>query len=223
VLRATRDRGFTLIEAAVVMAIVSILATLAYSYLGAARPRAQLADAAAELQAILFRARQEALARGRDVAVVFYPGAPSAQDGVGQIFLVVDATTGFMRGTAPAGAVDYCTMTPTRTPEVLARIDLPPNLRLATPTRSVALPFPYSAVPAPANGCSFCTGTLPAPASSRGAVRFDSRGRVAFFADCGAPIDQPNGGSIALTNADMRGSRVLAIPPTGGVRAFNFE
>lgn len=221
--RATRDRGFTLIEGAVVVAIVGILAALSISYLGRARPRAQLADASAELQAIFFRARQEALARGRDVAVVFYPGAPSALDGVGRIFLVVDPATGFMRGTVPAGALEYCSMTPTRTPEVLAQIDLPPNLRLAAPTRAVALPFPYATVPAPANGCSFCTGTLASPATSRGAVRFDSRGRVSFFADCGAPSDLPNGGSIALTNADLRGSRVLAIPPTGAVRTFSFE
>jgi prepilin-type N-terminal cleavage/methylation domain-containing protein len=220
--RRTREsQGFTLIEAMVVVAVIGIVAALAYSSLSRSRPRAQLAGVANELQALMYRARQEALARGRDVAVVFYPAA-TTPDGQGRILLVADEVGGFMAGTAPAGAVDYCTMTPTRTPDILAQIDLPRDLRIAAPARAQAFPFPYGLVAAPTAGCAFCTGTVPG-GGTRGAVRYDSRGRAAFFADCGVPAAFPNGASVALTSTALRGSRVLAVPPTGGARTFSVE
>jgi prepilin-type N-terminal cleavage/methylation domain-containing protein len=214
-------RGFTIIELAVVVAIAAAILALGYPLLSRTRPRAQLAGLGTELQAVMHRARQEALAQGRDVAVIFYPSATTST-GQGRILVVVDGASGYMAGAAPAGNLDYCTTTPALTPEVLAQIDLPTGLTFATPPRTVALPFPYNLVSAPTNGCSFCNGTVPG-GGARGAVRFDSRGRASLFADCGAPLSAPSGGSVAVTSTELGGSRVVAVLPSGGIRTFTVE
>jgi prepilin-type N-terminal cleavage/methylation domain-containing protein len=216
-----RYRGFTLVEVAVTIAIIAIVVALAYPTLARTRPRAQLSGAASELQALMYRSRQEALARGRDVVVIFYPGAGTAT-GTGLVLAIADDAGGFAAGAAPPGALDYCTTSPALAPEALARIELPRDLTLSAPARAQAFPFPYSLVPAPAAGCSFCTGVEPG-GGPRGAVRFDSRGRASFFANCGAPSALPNGGSVALSSATLQGSRVLAVLPTGSVRTFSVE
>jgi prepilin-type N-terminal cleavage/methylation domain-containing protein len=211
-----KNRGFTIVELATVVAIVAALLALGYPIMRRARPRVELAGLGTELQSLMNRARLEAMSRGRDVSVIFYPAAVTPT-GVGRILVVADEAGGFMAGAAPAGNLDYCTMTPGRPVETLNLVDLPSGVRLAAPSRTQAFPFPFSVVPAPLAGCSFCTGAVP------GGVRFDSRGRASFFGDCGVALDLPNGGSVAVTNADLSGSRVVAILPPGSVRTFAVE
>jgi prepilin-type N-terminal cleavage/methylation domain-containing protein len=221
-LRRHGTRGFTIIEVAVVLAIVAILVALGYPLASRARPRAELAGLGTEIHALMHRARQEALARGKDVAVIFYPTA-ATRFGQGRILAIADEPGGFMAGAAPAGNIDYCTATPSLNGERLGGIDLPAGVTLSVPARAQAFPFPYNLVPAPVGGCSFCSGTVPGGGGPRGAVRFDSRGRAAFYADCGIPSELPNGGSVAITNNDLGGSRVLAVLPSGGIRTFSVE
>jgi prepilin-type N-terminal cleavage/methylation domain-containing protein len=217
-----KNRGFTIVELATVVAIVAALMALGYPIMRRARPRVELAGLGTELQSLMNRARLEAMSRGRDVSVIFYPAAVTPT-GVGRILVVADEAGGFMAGAAPAGNLDYCTMTPGRPVETLNLVDLPSGVRLAAPSRTQAFPFPFSVVPAPLAGCSFCTGAVPGGGGARGAVRFDSRGRASFFGDCGVALDLPNGGSVAVTNADLSGSRVVAILPPGSVRTFAVE
>jgi hypothetical protein len=66
-------RGFTLIEAAVVMAIIIVLGGMAVSSFSRQRPRANLNSAASELQSTVHGARQQALATGHDVWVMVFP------------------------------------------------------------------------------------------------------------------------------------------------------
>ena len=68
-----RNHGFTLLEMAVVLAIVVVLATLAAVALGRARPRANLATASNELYALFRNARQNAMTTGRNTVVMVFP------------------------------------------------------------------------------------------------------------------------------------------------------
>lgn len=222
-------------EAAVVIAIIGVLAALTIASLERSRPRANLIGLTTELHATMGWARNEALGRGRDVAVLFYPTA--GRNGTGRILVVADDAAGALAGTFMAGVPsgsdpDFCTLNPGALigfgntgsmAKVLAVMDMPRDVALATPTRTAPFPFPWVNVPAPTGGCSFCTGTAPSGTGARGAVRFDSRGRASFYTACGAAGSFPNGGSVALTSGDLAGSRVMAILPTGGVRTFSFE
>jgi prepilin-type N-terminal cleavage/methylation domain-containing protein len=219
VARRPGTRGFTLIEMAVVVAIAAVLAALAYTALRRANPRARLAGLGTELHAMLHGARQEALARGRDVAVLFYPAAANGP-GTGRVFVLADEQGGFLLGAAPPGLPDFCTMAPASpSGQVIATLDLPPGFTLSAPARAQAFPFPWNLVPAPAGGCSFCsTG-----ATAQGAVRFDAQGKATFYSTCGAVLAIVNGGSVAITHAELGGSRVTVILPNGGVRTFSVE
>jgi prepilin-type N-terminal cleavage/methylation domain-containing protein len=108
-----KNRGFTIVELATVVAIVAALMALGYPIMRRARPRVELAGLGTELQSLMNRARLEAMSRGRDVSVIFYPAAVTPT-GVGRILVVADEAGGFMAGAAPTGNLDYCTMTPGR-------------------------------------------------------------------------------------------------------------
>ena len=215
------ERGFTLVEIGVVIAIIAALLALAYPLMRLTRPRAEITGLATELRAIVHRARQEALARGRDVSVLFYPDAVTAT-GTGLILVVADDTGGFMAGAVPAGNLDFCTMTPGLPAPNLERIYLPSGVTIAAPPRTPSFPFPFSLVLAPTTGCSFCNGTVPG-GGSRGAICFDGRGRATFYGNCGLPGDYPNGGSIALTSNVLNGSRILAVLPSGAVKSVTLD
>ncbi len=215
------ERGFTLVEIGVVIAIIAALLALAYPLMRRTRPRAEITGLATELRAIVHRARQEALARGRDVSVLFYPDAVT-DTGTGLILVVADDTGGFMAGAVPSGNLDFCTMTPALPAPNLERIYLPSGVTIAAPPRTPSFPFPFSLVPAPTTGCSFCNGTVPG-GGSRGAIRFDGRGRATFYGNCGLPGDYPNGGSIALTSNVLNGSRILAVLPSGAVKSVTLD
>ncbi len=212
-------RGFTLLEVAVTVAILGVLVALSWSSYSRTRPRARLATTATDIHAMIHGARQQALATGHEVSILFYP-AQSTGSGTGRVVEYLDMAGGFMTDTAPAGYPSFCTFDPgtlaTQAPnDILDTLDIPQLVAIAPPANPVALTFPYN-VPPPTTGCSFC-------GASRGGIRFDSRGRATFFSTCGAPAPSPGGGSISLTSADLAGSRVLAVTPTGNTRIFDAE
>lgn len=146
--RPRKPRGFTLVEAAVVIAIIGVLAALTIASLARSRPRANLIGLATELHATMGWARNEALARGRDVAVLFYPTA--GPNNTGRVLVVADDAAGALAGTFMAGVPsgsdpDFCTLNPGALigfgntgamAKVLAVIDLPSGVAMATPERT---------------------------------------------------------------------------------------
>lgn len=217
-------RGFTLVELAVVVAIVATLAILAWSNLWRLRPRAQLADASSELVALVHGARQHALATGNDVAVMFFP-AFAASGSQGRVVVYEDGNGDFFLDT---GTVNFATYDPAALSRgsrstVVADYDLPRNVVIGPATGagpSAALVAPLAAIPVNVD-CSFCaTG-----GDRRGAIRFDSRGR-AFFYSANTGIGQPAanvvGGSVSLAAPEVAGQRTLLVTAgTGSVTLHN--
>jgi prepilin-type N-terminal cleavage/methylation domain-containing protein len=215
--RRPRERGFTLIEMAVTMAIVVVLAGLAAVGMQRYKPRAGLASTAAQLTALLNAARQNALSTGNDTVVMFFTQVGNPLGGTGRVILYEDQTFNFFNGLVipnfgaqnPASSI-----APNSSSDAFETLDLPRGMSfgfggVATPT----LTAPYNLITA--GSCSFCS------ASGRGAVVFDSRGRARFYNANGAPLAVA-GGTVALQGSDVTGYRLVVITSTtGSIKAFN--
>lgn len=212
-------RGFTMIEMAIVVAIIGIVTAMAWSTLSASRPRQSLSNAAAELQAIVHGARQQALATNHDVVVMLFPAEPNRLGGTGRVVVVEDQNSSMFLDASVPNFGNYDAALPafpaplTQEPTVF---DLPPGVTFGT-ARAAALQPPLDTVPI-ATGCTFCDA-----GQVRGAIRFDERGRATFYAANGAPLAAGTGQSLSLTSApDLPGYRTLVVTSgSGAVLAFN--
>jgi prepilin-type N-terminal cleavage/methylation domain-containing protein len=235
--RAKRQsQGFTLIEMAVVLTIAVLVSWLAYTTMHKDRPRANLASAAAELQALLHQARQTALGTSNPVAVLIYPNyaAPTAATvaATGYFVIYQDACFDFFTATAPTCGVRYANFTPTSTPGasgplqsvIVDTMGLPRGVIVGPATgmgASATLPFPLASVTVNV-ACSFCGTT-------GGAVSFDSAGKASFYSLSGTTVTGPlgvSGGSLSLgydpNVTDATGMRTLIIMSlSGAVQLIN--
>jgi len=84
--------GFTLVELMTVIAILSVLAAVAYPLINASLPKYRLRAAARELVIDFKRAKVEAIKRHQNVLIEFKP--PSGTDGGSYELCVDDCTTG---------------------------------------------------------------------------------------------------------------------------------
>lgn len=211
-------RGFTLIEVVVTVAIIAVIAALAYTRLEPMKSRATLQGTAADVSALLHNARQNALATGRHTVVMFFPDQVNPDGGTGRIMVYEDAASNFfLTGASPNFADwDATKIAGVGSTALLAHVDLPRGVQLSLAgTSAPTFPAPFSAITASA--CGFCgTG-----GDHRGAIRFDSRGRAAFFNGNGAALDVP-GASVGLSGASIKGIQFLIVTPaTGAVKAYN--
>lgn len=205
-----RNRGFTLLEMTVVLAIVVALATLGVISLGRARPRANLATASTDLYALFRNARQNAMTTGRNTIVLVFPQYQNSVGGLGRVIVFEDPSATFFRA---ATDPNFQTFTPATyltgaTTELLQSIDLPPGTVVGG-SMAAALAAPYARVNV-AVSCGFCSAGL----DGRGAVQFDSRGRATFHSANGAALDLW-GAALSLMALDPSG--VSAAP---GVRTL---
>jgi prepilin-type N-terminal cleavage/methylation domain-containing protein len=217
-----RDRGFTLMEMMVAIAIVGVVAALAYSSLARGRPRATLATAATELHSILHGARMSAVASSHDVAVLLFPSTSGSSGSLGRVIVYEDGNFDFFA----AGTVSFSSYDPTSNlagslSQIITTYDLPSGVVFGPSTgmgAGKALAAPLAGIDV-THDCSFCdTASV-----RRGAIRFDSRGRATFF-DGSGPRTVTGGGAFSLTSSDVGGLKVFAIvAATGAVRLVNAD
>ncbi len=225
------QRGVTLIELAVVIALIGIVAVIAGSYFERRMPRAGLANTTAELQALLYNARQKAMADGHDVAVLIFPDFANPRSGVGRLVVYEDAVGDFFTGGANGG-VKFTSYQANAlkagsfggaSSRVWDTLDLPRGVVVGTSTTyaSGTLPAPYTGIQV-SSCCPFCsTGS-----SRRGAIRFSARGQVSFYDGSSyVPLVVSSGSSLTLQAQNMPapdviGQRTLVIfAPSGTVWA----
>ncbi len=213
-------RGFTLVELAIVMAIVVTLGVLAWSNLWRLRPRAQLADASSEVVALVHGARQQALATGHDVVVMIFPQYANGT-GTGRIVVYEDGDFSFLTATGNPnfGVFDPGTQRTGPLSSVASTYDFPRTVAVGPATgagTSAALTAPLASIPVNVD-CSFCATS----GDRRGAIRFDPRGRAFFYsavAGNGQPAVGIQGGSLSMTSAETGGQRTLIVTSgTGSV------
>jgi prepilin-type N-terminal cleavage/methylation domain-containing protein len=214
----TRERGFTFIEVMTTVLIMGTLAALAAFSMQRYRPRANLANSAAEIDALLNYARQNALATGNDTVVMIFPNYANPLGGTGRVIVYEDPTFSFFNAASATNFGSYDPAAPTVPPapasDSFETLDLPRGSSFSGGTLPItAAPPPYGTVPLGA--CSFCA------ADGNGAVVFDARGTARFYSGNGAPLPVA-GGMLALTSDGIEGYRMLVITPAAGaVKAFN--
>lgn len=217
----TRERhfqGFTMIELAVVLAIVAAIAAIAYPSLARMRPRASLTGTAAELAGLLYNARQNSLATGNYTVVMVFPNQANSSGGVGRVVAYEDPTFRFFRSSS---ALNLGNWDASRNPGAVALnligdVDLPRGVAFGLGGATApTLPAPYASVTA--LPCNFCSSS----GDGRGAIVFDSRGSARFYSAVGAQLSLP-AGTLAITGSpDISGYHMLFITPTtGAVRPY---
>jgi prepilin-type N-terminal cleavage/methylation domain-containing protein len=229
-------RGYTFIEILTVVVIIAVITGMAFSSWKLLRTRADLTTTAMEIQTAIQTARQQALASARDVVVMFFPSVGNGEGGFGRVVVLDDGEFppgGFMSGAGGANFCNFNAISPGAAPRsrIIASIDLPRGVLIGVPppTTPIGISFPFTTVPAPATGCSFCDAGLVS-----GAIRFDMTGKATFYRTCstglgGGPL-VVSGGSVALNAvrrtaggnvSEIRGTSLLYILPTGLVRSFH--
>lgn len=87
------QRGFSLLELMIVVAIVAVLAAVSYSGIMSVFPYYHLRAEARELTINFKKAKTEAVKRNRDVVILFVDAVAGIQNGSYQIFVNVDGDT----------------------------------------------------------------------------------------------------------------------------------
>lgn len=191
-------RGFTLVETALVLGVLSVLVAVGYNALSSARTRQSLPSASGQMEVSIRRVRAESFATGsRTVFVV--DASQGRYWGIEDVGRTFDLSTFDPDDPAPA---PMRLLLAERLPE---RVTLGPGDGYGE-----TLPAPFAAIPADA-ACTFC----------------DSDSGLGFLAfRPGSPVRSADGtlvgGSLTLTAAEtQRPPQTLVVNGrTGAVRTF---
>jgi prepilin-type N-terminal cleavage/methylation domain-containing protein len=191
--RSRSNAGVTLIEAVVVIAIISVIAAMAGTAMYRWKERAAGRSASFDFYVELNKARQLALERGSDVWVIVYPKlSSSGGNGAGAYFVYTDPNMDFVSSTCPSGQVCYSTFAPPDASKMYPTAGMG-QLEAATfldqyssqpltfadmslSTKSMKGPFEDLAD----SGCNFCSGS-----PLRGAIVFGGEGGARFVDGAG--------------------------------------
>jgi prepilin-type N-terminal cleavage/methylation domain-containing protein len=199
-----RTRGFTLLEATVVLGILAILAGLSLAAFAEAGGQAAPQNAAHDLSSALSFARERAVGKAHNVWLVVFPDSnEQGTTGNGAYFVVDDADLTFGgAGSDITGGLMYSTFRPPAVIPDAARLAGRPSpvaktvyldrypqnrypkqsVRFGVVTGPGALAFGAPFASLTPSICSFCSG-----APGKGAIIFDSAGRARFVDAAGTP------------------------------------
>lgn len=215
-------RGFTLIEMMLTVALIGILAALAWSSLSRQRPRHTLSGFFVELRALVHSARQNAFATGQRTLVLVFPNQGGG-GGIGRIVVYQDGDASFFSSDAAVNFEGFAPSSPSAgaNGRIVDVVDFPAHVTVGPPAGHgagavMAAPFDGIALD---RACGFCAGAGPA---ARGAIAFEPTGAATFYAGNGAPLDLPAGASLSLTADELAEIRTLAVAaPTGALQTLS--
>lgn len=220
-----KTRGFTLLEVMVVVALIGIIASLAFNSMEELRARTAPRTAAAEFTTAISQARNRALSRGSDVWVIVYP----AHESRGAWFIYEDVTTNFGTSTASSTVRQYLNFTPTNrfpmTGEQNRLIDsglfssyARQNVQFSnTSTVAWGNPFTALASESPQN-CTFCSSGPGGVA--RGAIVFTGDGSALFFNGNGVRVSKRAVGMTLNGVSTAQPTRIAVSGSTGYIGVF---
>lgn len=197
------QRGFTLLELVVVLAIVGVLAALAGLSWNGVRARVATQNAAYELGSAISTARARAAARGHDVWLILFPGSGREGPGPGAYFLYDDPELSFGRAAGPPGELKYVDFSPLKTKgsagkgrmlEAFHLEDLPGDRTKFAAPADATFKAPFNGLGKVTAACSFCT-------AGKGAIVFSASGSARFIDGNGAPVDARAAG-LSLQDGD---------------------
>lgn len=215
-----RNRGFTLAEAMVVIAIIGVISALAATTAQRIGARNATQNAASEISTLMQKARSRAELTGSDVYVIVYPNvrrSDGSANGRGALFVYEDTNGNFLSSTgtcagtgtvdcgfgnfAPPNNIRSPTTSADRLVDALYLDDYPKQNVKFGKLASTTYPSPFTSAGSSAGttGCSFCSvlsGSL-----RRGAIVFTGEQQLRFLDASGAPVSQRIGG-IAVQGVD---------------------
>lgn len=222
-----RSRGFTLIEIAVTIAIIAVLAGLAFGRSRAAARNVRLVQAADDLAAQLAGLRSTALSEGKDhlLVVVDAPGNEKGKDPKPCADTVDTCAAAFVLAapTADFKLAGFDPAHPDSLAEFVASEPLPRHARFYLET-------PYKAPPAPFGGVAVLDDRFVATCASGSqcfAIRFTASGTVEPVTPAGGTVAASGFAFVLASDAELEGAGgdhrgVLVGFPAGVVKSWAY-
>jgi prepilin-type N-terminal cleavage/methylation domain-containing protein len=210
------QRGVTLIEIAVALAILGIITALSIGAMSGARPRMDINSMSAQLAATVGEAQARAFRNRRDVWLIVYVASddPPAKNGGYFIYESLSGTFDFgsysvADGPQPQMPGDVVGSPLWFRPEITSG-----RVSFADPDPTFALPALF--VGNAESACSFCTAT---DDGRRGAMVFSPDGEVTFRDGTGSTLGLTQGALTLSSNLDPEHVRAaIAVSATGLTR-----